>query len=427
MRPALRLRFTAAATTAAVTVSALLAGCAAPRHTSVQADVRVAPGWTPLPPPPPPAPVVSVYVEPPLVQPEPVLIDVAPPPMLVEVPPPQPFPGAVWTGGYWGWQGRWVWCAGRWSPPPRPDYVWVQPYYEHRDGAVVFVSGFWAAHGVAFVPPPPGLHLSVQVAIGGGVRPVGPMGVFVPPPPGSRAGLIVPAPVGTPPAVVVSAPAVTRVGMRVQQNTTINNVDVHNTTNVRNVTNITNVTIVAPPGTTANGQAYEGHVPAAAHLAAAMPAAEHAPRAPVPVAAASVSNAPPLPMGHAQPAPAQALAPPHQSQPQPQPQQQTQPQPKPQPQPQPQPLAHDPHAQDWHAREEQRAQSQDRERREQRYEERNEEKARAREMGQANAQAKAQAREQAKEQGKERDKEHEKRKRQQEEREREEGRVHPQQ
>ena len=103
-------RFT---TLVAASAAALLTACVAPHHTTVYADaqIRPAPVWVP-PPPPPPAPVVSVYVEPPLVQPEPVFVDVAPPPMLVEVPPPQPYPGAVWTGGYWGWQGRWVWCAG---------------------------------------------------------------------------------------------------------------------------------------------------------------------------------------------------------------------------------------------------------------------------------------------------------------------------
>ena len=324
-------RLTALATAA---LAALLAGCVAPSHTVVHADAsyRVPPVWTP----PPPEPVISVQVEPPLVQPAPVLVDVAPPPMLVEVPPPQPYPGAVWTGGYWGWQGRWVWCAGRWASPPRTDDVWVQPYYEHRDGAVVFVAGFWAARGVAFVPPPPGLHLSIQVAIGGGTRPVGPMGVFVPPPPGSRPGLIVPAPIGTPPAVVVSAPPVTNIGMRIQNNTTqinhtvINNT-VNNTTNVnnvRNVTNITNVTIVAPPGSTADGKAFHSDVPAAAHLAAAMPTFGHVRAAtPPPVSAplppnanagrpAAFGGAPQaamptsMPPGHAVPAPAATGLPP---------------------------------------------------------------------------------------------------------------------
>jgi len=55
-----------------------------------------------------PAPAVSVYVEPPVVQPAPIAVGWAPPPLLVEVPPPSPFFGAVWVGGYWVWQGNWV-------------------------------------------------------------------------------------------------------------------------------------------------------------------------------------------------------------------------------------------------------------------------------------------------------------------------------
>ncbi|HEY9028203.1 MAG TPA: hypothetical protein VIP05_28170, partial [Burkholderiaceae bacterium] len=54
--------------------------------------------------------VISVWDDPPLEQPAPVAVDWAPPPMLVEEVPPPPYQDAVWTGGYWGWQGRWVWC-----------------------------------------------------------------------------------------------------------------------------------------------------------------------------------------------------------------------------------------------------------------------------------------------------------------------------
>src|SRR5439155_1563899 len=81
-----------------------------------------------------PQAVVSVYVEPPISQPPPIAVAWAPPPMLVEAPPPMPFDGAVWIGGYWVWEGNWVWAAGRWTPPPQPNYLWVHPYYEHRDG-----------------------------------------------------------------------------------------------------------------------------------------------------------------------------------------------------------------------------------------------------------------------------------------------------
>ncbi|MGJ7529761.1 hypothetical protein [Variovorax sp. GB1P17] len=247
----------------------------------------------PAPVAPAAAPVVSVYVDPPLYQPPPIAVGWAPPPMLVEAPTPLPFAGAIWTGGYWTWQGNWVWAAGRWAAPPQPGYAWVQPYYEHRDSTVVFITGHWSAPGIAFVPPPLGLSLAVSVAAVGvvaGLAPIGPQGVFIPAPPGSRLGLIVPAPIGTPPAVVVSAPPVTNVGMRVQ-NTTINNVTNNTTTNVTNITNINNtrtVTVVAPASATASGRAFEAAVPASAHLAAALPPVVHA-MAPVPASAKPVA------------------------------------------------------------------------------------------------------------------------------------------
>jgi len=229
-----------------------------------------------------PRPVLSIYVEPPILQPEPILVGWAPPPMLVELPAPLPYGGAVWVGGYWVWDGNWVWAAGHWMAPPRPSYVWVHPYYEHRGEGVIFITGHWNPPGVYFVPPPISLSLTL-IAPGYGVvagpRPIGPQGVFVPPPPGSRFGLIVPAPIGTAPAVVTSAAPVVNVGMRIQNNTT--NTTNTNVTHVTNITNITNVTIVAPASATASGKAFESAVPAQAHLAAALPAVVHAP-APVP-------------------------------------------------------------------------------------------------------------------------------------------------
>ena len=269
--------------------TALLSACvveAPPRY--VQAPPRPVPVYQQPAPEYAPEndPVVSVYVDPPLEQPAPIAVQWAPPPMLVEVPPPQPYPDAVWTGGYWAWEGRWFWSAGRWAPPPRPSFVWVQPYYEHRADVVVFVPGFWCAPERHFVPPAPGLSITVALAAPGlrfvGHAPMGPQGVFVPPPPGSRAGIIVPAPLGTPPAVVVSAPAVVNVGMRVRGNVDVNS---HNTVN--NVTNVTNVTIEAPAGSTASGQAFQNSVPARAHLAAQLAPAGR-PTAPQPVSNQSV-------------------------------------------------------------------------------------------------------------------------------------------
>lgn len=279
----------------ALTVAALtLAGCVVAPAPRVYVAPPAAVVYLPLPPPL----VVSVYIEPPVYQPPPVVIGWAPPPMLVEPPPPQPFLGAFWVGGYWAWQGNWVWSAGRWAPPPQPGYGWVQPYYEHRESAVIFIGGHWAAPGVVFAPPPPTLSLTLAVSLPGvvpGPRPIGPPGIFVPPPPGSRVGLIVPAPIGTAPAVVVGAPPVTNVGMRIQNrvdNTTINN------TRISNVTNITNVTIVAPAAAMASGKAFEAQVPAQAHLAAAQAPVVHT-SAPIPESTkpiAAFAPARPLPV-----------------------------------------------------------------------------------------------------------------------------------
>lgn len=293
----------------ALGAAAILCGCVvqplpAPRY--VAPPPRPAPVYERPTYVPSDEPVVSVYVDPPLVQPEPIAVAWAPPPMLVEVPPPQPYAAAVWTGGYWAWEGRWFWSAGRWAPPPQPDYGWVQPYYEHRGDVVVFVPGFWCAPQVRFVPPPVGLSITVAIGSPGvhfGPPPMGPQGVFVPPPPGSRAGIIVPAPIGTPPAVVVSAPAVVNVGMRVHGNVDINS---HNTVNnVTNITNVTNVTIEAPAGATANGQAFQNSVPARAHLAAAMAPAGR-PAAPQPASNQAiptyVSGHTPMALPAAQPA-----------------------------------------------------------------------------------------------------------------------------
>jgi hypothetical protein len=240
-------------------------------------------------------PVVSVYVDPPIDQPEPIAVQWAPPPMLVEVPPPQPYAEAIWTGGYWAWEGRWFWSAGRWAPPPRPRYVWVQPYYEHRADVVVFVPGFWCAPERHFIPPAPSLRISMAIAAPGlraGRPPMGPQGVFVPPPPGSRAGIIVPAPLGTPPAVVVSAPAVVNVGMRVRGNVDFNN------------RNAANMTVEAPAGSTANGRAFQNSVPARASLAAGLAAAGR-PAAPRPTSQQAIptyqSGRAPMQLPSAQP------------------------------------------------------------------------------------------------------------------------------
>ena len=223
--------------------------------------------------PPPPQPVVSVYMDPPIDEPPPISVDWAPPPMLVEPPPPpQPSDDEYWIGGYWAWQGNWVWVHGRWAPPARHGYFWHNPYYEHRGEAVIFVNGYWAAPGASFVAPP--LHVNIAIAehapgVIPGPRPIGPEGVFVPPPPGSHFGLIVPAPIDTSPAVVIGAPPIIRGGMHITVNNTSNGTSNDRYTNVTNLTNITHVTVIAPANATANGQAVHSSVTVQPHLAAA--------------------------------------------------------------------------------------------------------------------------------------------------------------
>lgn len=150
----------------------------------------------------PPTQVIRVYEEPPLVQPATVFIDVAPPPMMAEVRPVRPSYDAVWIGGYWGWQSRWVWVRGRWAPPPRPGYVWTNPYYENRGGGVVYVPGFWRGPGAVFAPPPPHHRLPPGPPVQGGRR-------ATPGPEWSRPAAPLPV-MPAPAALPVPAPAETR-------------------------------------------------------------------------------------------------------------------------------------------------------------------------------------------------------------------------
>ena len=68
-----------------------------------------------------------------------VIVDVAPPSPYVEVVPAIPFAGAIWIGGYWGWNGgRHQWSPGRWDRG-RPGYNW-------RPHSWVQQGGRWHQH-----------------------------------------------------------------------------------------------------------------------------------------------------------------------------------------------------------------------------------------------------------------------------------------
>jgi hypothetical protein len=74
------------------------------------------------------------------------VVDVAPPAPYVEVVPAIPFAGAIWIGGYWGWQGgRHTWVPGRWDHP-RPGYAWRPHAWVQQGGRWQLHSGGWVRH-----------------------------------------------------------------------------------------------------------------------------------------------------------------------------------------------------------------------------------------------------------------------------------------
>lgn len=69
----------------------------------------------------------------------------APPAAKPESPPPQPFPGAVWTPGWWAFQvSGWIWIDGAWRMPPFAGAIW-KPYVWVSAGFGFTLSpGGWA-------------------------------------------------------------------------------------------------------------------------------------------------------------------------------------------------------------------------------------------------------------------------------------------
>ncbi len=86
----------------------------------------------------PPAQVVVVDTEPALVQ-------EAPPEPKVEVMTTCPSSNHVWIGGYWKWEGRWVWECGCWKPRPHPTACWEPGHWSkhHTYRGWVWVPGHW--------------------------------------------------------------------------------------------------------------------------------------------------------------------------------------------------------------------------------------------------------------------------------------------
>lgn len=71
---------------------------------------------------------------------------IAPPPLIVESPMAAPFPGHIWIGGYWGWNGsRHMWTPGRWEAP-RAGQRWVPRRWEQGQRGWQQHGGHWERH-----------------------------------------------------------------------------------------------------------------------------------------------------------------------------------------------------------------------------------------------------------------------------------------
>jgi hypothetical protein len=88
-----------------------------------------------------PVPAAPVYAPAPAEQDY--VVDVAPPPPYVEGVPAIPFAGAIWIGGYWGWNGgRHYWVPGRYEHP-RPGYGWRPHAWVQEGGRWHMRQGGW--------------------------------------------------------------------------------------------------------------------------------------------------------------------------------------------------------------------------------------------------------------------------------------------
>ncbi len=72
-----------------------------------------------------------------------IVVDVAPPAPYYEPVPVAPFVGAVWIGGYWGWNGgRHAWVPGRYEHG-RPGYGWEPHRWVQHDNRWHLEGGGW--------------------------------------------------------------------------------------------------------------------------------------------------------------------------------------------------------------------------------------------------------------------------------------------
>ena len=67
-----------------------------------------------------------------------------PPPPLIETRPASPASNALWTAGYWQWDGdAFVWVKGSWQIPPSPESEWRPADWRIDVSGAVFLPGAW--------------------------------------------------------------------------------------------------------------------------------------------------------------------------------------------------------------------------------------------------------------------------------------------
>jgi len=55
-----------------------------------------------------------------------------------------PAPGYVWVDGFWDRRdGRWAWAQGYWARPPRQHAHWERPRWERHGNGWRFHQGRW--------------------------------------------------------------------------------------------------------------------------------------------------------------------------------------------------------------------------------------------------------------------------------------------
>lgn len=58
--------------------------------------------------------------------------------------PPSPSPDAIWTAGYWQWDGQiYVWIKGSWQIPPSKRHIWNKATWRVTPSKSIFIPGGW--------------------------------------------------------------------------------------------------------------------------------------------------------------------------------------------------------------------------------------------------------------------------------------------